>query len=143
MATILYMKDVSLKLKVGAGSLVEYNAHLASAHIAVTPGAQVDYPTLDGGVSSEVGSPTYALVLRGTQDYSADGLARFLWDNEGEILDFDYQVHGAAVAKSADTPAVTGQVRAIPGDYGGEVNTFAEIEITLPCIAKPVLDTTP
>jgi hypothetical protein len=143
MAVVWYVKTVTLKLKTTAGSFVEYNGNLASAHIEVSPGDQTDYPTLDGGVSSEVGSSTYALVLRGSQDYSATGLARFLWDNEGAVLDFDYNMHGLAAVKSATTPAVTGQVRAVAGAYGGEVNTFAEIEITLPCIAKPVLDTTP
>lgn len=140
---LLFVKDASLKLKLAAGSLIEFNMETASAHIEVSPGDTVEYPTLDGGVASNVGPESYSLVIRAAQNYSAEGLARFLWDNGGAILDFDYQAHGKTAVKSAATPAVTGQVRAVPGNYGGEVGTFAEIEVTLPCIAKPVLDTTP
>src|SRR5262245_57990810 len=140
---LLFMKDATLKLKIPAGSLTEFNLETASCHIEVTPGDEQKYPTLDGGVSSQVGPESYALVIRAAQNYSAAGLARFLWDNNGAILDFDYNAHGKTAVKSTETPAVTGQVRAVPGAYGGEVGTFAEIEVTLPCIAKPVLDTTP
>jgi hypothetical protein len=141
---ILFMKDANVKLKLAAsGSLVEYNTQVASAEIEVSPGDEVQYPTLDGNVASNVGPPSYALVLRAGQDYSTDGLARFLWENEGELLDFDYQAHGAGTAEGADTPKVTGQCRAVPGAYGGEVGTFAEIEVSLPCAAKPTLDETP
>jgi hypothetical protein len=141
--TLLFMKDATLKLKLSAGSLIEFNMETASAHIEVTPGDEVTYPTLDGGVGSNVGPESYALVIKAAQNYSAEGLARFLWDNNGAVLDFDYNAHGKTAVKSTTTPAVTGQVRAVPGNYGGEVGTFAEIEVKLPCIAKPVLDTTP
>lgn len=141
---IMFMKDANIKLKLAAsGTLVEYNAQVASCEIEVSPGDEVQYPTLDGNVAANVGPPSYALVIRAGQDYSATGLARFLWDNEGELLDFDYQAHGAGVAESASTPKVTGQCRAVPGAYGGEVGTFAEIEVSLPCSAKPTLDVAP
>ena len=142
-ATILFMKDAAIKLKIaGAGSLVEYNGQVASAEVEVSPGDEVQYPTLDGNVASNVGPPSYALVLRAGQNWSTEGLASFLWENEGELLDFEYQAHGKTVAESADTPKVVGQCRAVPGSYGGEVGTFAEIEVSLPCAAKPTLDST-
>ena len=142
--SILFMKDANVKLKLaGAGTLTEYNSQVASAEIEVSPGDEVQYPTLDGNVASNVGPPSYALVLRAGQDYSTTGLAKFLWDNEGELLDFEYQAHGAGTAESATTPKVVGQCRAVPGAYGGEVGTFAEIEVSLPCAAKPTLDSTP
>lgn len=141
---ILFMKDAAIKFKLaGAGTLTEYNTQVASAEIEVSPGDEVAYPTLDGNVAHNVGAPSYALVIRAGQDYTATGLAKFLWDNEGALLDFTYQAHGKSVAESAATPSVTGQCRAVPGAYGGEVGTFAEIEVSLPCAAKPVLDVTP
>ena len=142
--SILFMKDANIKLKLaGGGTLVEYNAQVASAEVEVSPGDEVSYPTLDGNVASNVGPPSYALVLRAGQDWSTSGLAKFLWDNEGELLDFEYQAHGAGVAESATAPKVVGQCRAVPGAYGGEVGTFAEIEVSLPCAAKPTLDIAP
>jgi hypothetical protein len=86
-----------------------------------------------------VGPPSYNLVLKAIADWSATGFARFLWDNEGVSLDFEYQAHGVGVTTSTTLPKVTGTCRAIPGNYGGEVGTFAEIEVSLPCTAKPVL----
>jgi len=138
-ATILFMKDATLKLKVGAGTLVEYNGDTSSAAIEVTPGSEVSYPTLDGNVASNVGSPTYALTITAGQVWATTGLARFLWDHDGEIADFQYNAHGKTALPTPSTPSVVGQVRLVAGSYGGEVDTFAEIDVSLPCIAKPTL----
>lgn len=141
---MLFMKNASVKLKVtGVGTLVEYNGQVQSAQVEVSPGDEQTYPTLDGNVAVNVGPPTYALVLTAGQDWATTGLARFLWDNEGSLLDFEYQAHGATQVAGAATPIVVGQCRAIPGAYGGEVGTFAEIEVSLPCVTKPTLDVTP
>ncbi len=137
---IMFMKDANIKLVAAGGVLVEYNGQVASAEIEVSPGDEVSYPTLDGNVASNVGPPSYSLVLRAGQQWDITGLARFLWDNEGDLLDFKYQAHGAGIIDATTTPSVTGQCRAVPGNYGGEVGTFAEIEVSLPCAAKPVLD---
>jgi hypothetical protein len=143
-ATPLFMRDVKLTLKIGAGSLFEYQAHVSEARVQVTPGDTVTVKTLstDGSFSSP-GVASYTLVLTGVQDYSADGLARYLWDNEGAIADFVLQAHGETTALAADTPAMTGQVTLVAGDYGGEIETYGEIGLELPCVAKPVLDITP
>jgi len=143
---ILFMKDASIKLKVtGVGSMVEYNAQVGSCEIEVSPGDEVDYPTLDGNVQRNVGAESYALVITAGQDWNSTpmGLARFLFDNARATLDFEYQAHGATQVAGAATPIVIGQCKAVPGAYGGEAGTFAEIEVSLPCLAKPTLDVTP
>jgi hypothetical protein len=141
---ILFMKDASIKLKVtGGGSLVEYNGQVQSAAVEPEPGDESSFPTLDGNVAKGIGPASYSLVLTFGQDWSTTGFARFLFDNAGATLDFEYQAHGVGVAESASTPKVVGQCRAVPGNYGGEVGTFAEAEVSLPCLAKPTLDTTP
>lgn len=139
---IMFMKDAKVQLITSGGTLVEYNGQVASAEIEVSPGDEATYPTLDGNVAANIGPATYALVLRAGQQWDVTGLARFLWDNAGALLDFKYQAHGAAVADATATPSVTGQCRAVPGNYGGEVGAFAEIEVSLPCAAKPILDIT-
>jgi hypothetical protein len=140
MATILFMKTAKFTLKVGAGTAVPFQGDAADVHIEVEAGETVEYPTLDGNVAANTEPETYALVMRAGQDYSATGLARFLWDNAGEVADVVLNAHGASATAGADTPEVTGQVTLIPVQYGGEVSTFAEFEVTLPFVAKPVLD---
>ena len=143
-ANPLFMRDVLLTLKVGAGSLGEYQCHVSTARVAVTAGDTVTVKTLcTDGVFSQPGTSTYALVLEAIQDYSADGLARYLWDHEGEVADFVLQAHGEAVAIGADTPAMIGQVTLAAGDYGGEIETYGVMSLELPCVARPVLDIAP
>jgi len=132
MKTALFTLDV-------AGTDTPFQGDAADVHVEVSAGDVVEYPTLDGNVASNSEPETYALVMRAGQDYSSTGLARFLWDNAGEIADITLNAHGQTALPTAETPAVTGQVKLVPVAYGGEVGTFAEFEITLPFIAKPVL----
>jgi hypothetical protein len=136
----LFMRDVSLTLGTGA---TEYNCQVASAMVEVTPGDEVTYTTLcSDGSFSEVGRSTYGLALRLGQDWAnSQGLARYLWDNEGSVVTFRLQAHGSGTASSDSAPAMTGSVRIVAASYGGEVDTYAEAEVTLPCTAKPTLET--
>jgi hypothetical protein len=143
-ATPLFMKDVLLTLKIGAGALSEYQCHVSEARIAVTPGERVDVKTLCAtGTFSQVGKPSYSVILSGVQDWadnaSVKGLARYLWDNEGQVADYVLQAHGTAVTASATTPSVTGKCTIVPGDYGGTINEYAPLEVELPCVDKPTL----
>jgi len=138
-ATILFMKTALFTLKVGAGSEAPFQGDAADVHVEVSAGDVVEYPTLDGNVASNTEPESYALVMRAGQDYSASGLARFLWDNAGQTADIELNAHGQTALPTAATPAVTGQVKLVPVAYGGEVGTFAEFEVTLPFLAKPVL----
>jgi hypothetical protein len=142
-ATILFLKTAKFTMKVGAGPVKTFQGDAADVHVEVTAGDVVEYPTLDGNVAANTEPESYALSMRAGQDYSATGLARFLWDNAGLVADIVLNAFGQAVAASAATPEVTGQVTLIPVAYGGEVGTFAEFEVTLPFVAKPVLDITP
>jgi len=123
------------------GTSAPFQGDAADVHVEVSAGDVVEYPTLDGNVASNSEPESYALVMRAGQDYSSTGLARFLWDHAGETADIVLNAHGQTASGGTDTPAVTGQVKLVPVTYGGEVGTFAEFEITLPFLAKPVLDT--
>lgn len=143
-AAPLFLRNVKLTLKIGAASPIEYQCHVKTARIATTPGDIVTVKTLcTDGTFSQAGKSTYALVLEGIQDYSADGLATYLWTNEGAQAAFVLQAHGETVVEAADTPSMTGTVTLVAGDYGGEVETYAELAVELPCVSKPVLDITP
>ena len=140
MATILFMKTALFTLKLASGTDVPFQGDAADVHVEVSAGDVVEYPTLDGNVAANTEPESYALVMRAGQDYTATGLARFLWDNANAVADVTLNAHGATATAGPDTPAVTGQVKLVPVAYGGEVGTFAEFEVTLPFLAKPVLD---
>jgi hypothetical protein len=142
-ATILFMKTALFSLKVGAGTAQEFQGDAADVHVEVSAGDVIEYPTLDGNVASNSSPESYALVMRAGQDYTATGLARFLWDNANQTADVVINAHGQTAVAGPNTPAVTGQVKLVPVAYGGEVGTFAEFEVTLPFLAKPVLDIAP
>jgi hypothetical protein len=140
MATILFMKTAHFTMKIGAGTEQQFQGDAADVHVEVEAGDVVTYPTLDGNVASNTEPETYSLVMRAGQDYSPTGLARFMWDNAGEVADIVLNAFGATATAGANTPEVTGQVTLIPVQYGDEVGAFAEFEVTLPFVAKPLLD---
>jgi len=141
MSSPLFMQDVTLNLRLsspGTGLRTEYNCDLSTAEIVSTPGDSVEYATLcPTGSYSQIGKTTYTLHIVAAQRWAADGLAGFLWDHDGELADFQYQAHGAGKTPSATEPGMTGQVRLVAGNYGGEVSTFAELDVELPCTSKP------
>ena len=140
----VFMRNVLLTLKTGAGTPAEYQCNVSEARVQVTPGDIVTYRTLcTSGVFSSASPPEYALVLTAVQDWDttagSEGLAAFLWANEGATLDFVLNIHGEAATASASKPKMTGQVVCIPGDYGGTVGEYAEFTVELPCVAKPTM----
>lgn len=142
-ATPLFMRDVMLSLKAeGDAAASEFQCHVSEARVQVTPGDNVTVKTLcsEGSFSSQ-GKPSYVLVLAGVQDWDTEkiGLAAYLWQNEGAELDFILQAHGEAVAPSAATPQMSGKVTAVAVDYGGVIDTYAELSAELPCTVRPTL----
>ena len=145
-AVPIFMRNVLLTLKAGAGSALEFQCHVSEARLQVTPGDIVTVKTLcSSGSFSSASPPEYALVLVGVQDWdstvASEGLAAFLWTHEGQTLDFVLNIHGEAATASQAQPKMTGQVTAIPGDYGGVIGEYAELNVELPCLSKPVLST--
>ena len=143
MATILFIKTAKFTLKVGAAAAQQFQGDAADVHVEVTAGDVVEYPTLDGNVAANTEPETYALVMRAGQDYSSTGLARFLWNNAGQVAAVEVNAYGMGVSASAETPSVIGNVTLIPVQYGGEVSAFAEFEVTLAFTARPTLAVSP
>lgn len=142
MGSPLFMRDVSLTLKIvgGAGARAEFNCDVHTAEIVPTPGDEVTYQTLcPEGTYSAIGKTTYALHVVAAQRWDVDGLATFLWDNDGAEAEFQYQAHGEAVAPSAATPGMAGTIRLVAGAYGGEADSYAELDVTMPCTVKPTM----
>lgn len=146
-AVPIFMRNVLLTFKKGVAAASEFQCHVSEARVQVTPGETVTVKTLcANGTFSSVSPPDYALILTGVQDWDttagSEGLSAYLWANEGQVLDVVLNVYGETAASGVATPAMTGQVTAVPGDYGGEIGSYAELSVELPFIAKPVLKTT-
>src|SRR4029077_13530287 len=82
------------------------------------------------------------LHLTGVQDWAADGLSLFLWNNAGALATATVQAHGATTAPSATAPAIVATVSIVEGSYGGEADTWAEFDVSLPCTGRPTLKVT-
>ena len=146
-ATPIFMRNVFLTLKTTIGSALEFQCHVTEARLQTTPGDIVTIKTLcSSGVYSSANAPEYALVLVGVQDWDttagSEGLAAFLWQNEGAVLSFVLNIHTEASSVGTPTqPRMTGTVLCVPGDYGGPIGEYATLEVELPCTAKPTLTT--
>jgi hypothetical protein len=142
----LFMKTVLLSLKVGASASKTFTCTLKAASVDAAPGDTVEYPTLSSAcVYRQLGPTTYELHLVGVQDWdpaSTSGLAAFLDLNDGATATFWLQAHGEAVAASTSTPAKAGTCVLAAPSYGGEVQTWAEYDVTLPISGKPSTMTT-
>lgn len=142
----LFMKTVLLSLKVGAGTAKTFPCTLKNASVDAAPGDTVEYPTLSASCTyRQLGATTYELHLIGVQDWdpsSTSGLAAFLFANDGATATFWLQAHGEAVAAAPATPAQAGTLVLAAPSYGGEVNNYAEFDVTLPISGKPTLATT-
>jgi hypothetical protein len=137
-APIIYLADAELTLAlVATPTPVEYQGHVSTAEVVPTAGDQVSTTTLDGVKHTRMGAPSFALHLVGHQDYSATGLARFLWDHAGELATFTLQAYGQGVAASPSSPSIEGEVTLAEGNYGGEVDSWPTIDVTMPCSARP------
>ena len=134
------MQDVTLTLTLTGGATpVAYQCDISTAEIVSKPGDVIEYATLcPEGSYSSIGKTTYGLHIVAVQRWAADGLAAFLWDNDGALADFQYQAHGESVDPTADLPGMTGTVRLVAPNYGGAVSTWAELDVELPCQSKPV-----
>lgn len=141
MTTPLFMRDVSLTIKLlpAGPTRVQYNCDVHLAEVVPTPGDDVTYQTLcPTGSFSNRGKTTYALHLVAAQDWSATGLAKFLWDNDGASAEVQYQAHGASVIPpTVNAPGMAGTIVLVAPTYGGEADTFAEFEVTMPFTSKP------
>jgi hypothetical protein len=135
----LFMREISLTLATVSppGTPTEFKCDVHAATIEPSAGDVVTYVTLcPDGTFSQRAATTYELHLVGVQNWDADGLALFLDENDGLELAFVFQAHGAA-APSAATPAKSGTCIGMAPTYGGERDTWAEYDVTLPISGVP------
>jgi hypothetical protein len=103
----------------------------------------IEYATLcPEGSFTALGKESFQVEVTAIQDWSADGLTRFLWVNAGKASTMTFQP-GGALAVGADNPAWVCEVTLPRPPVGGDVNTFAEAELIFPVTGTPTLDVAP
>lgn len=141
MANPMFVKNAKVHFKLigpPPGTLTEFSCDVHEATVQSTPGDTVEYVTFCSKLT-QAGLSSYLLHLVGVQDWSTGGFARFLWDNAGKTATVTVQGYGTV---DATNPAVTGTVVLVEGSYGGEAETWAEIDVELPFTARPTIATT-
>ena len=143
MGNPLFVKNASIKFVIPPALIAtatEFNCDVHLAEIVATPGDDVTYQTLcQNGTLTQKGATTYVLHIVAVQDWSTTGFARFLWTNAGVTVRAVVQAYGATQAFDAAHPGFDTSVVLVEPTYGGEADTWAELDVELPCTVRPVL----
>jgi hypothetical protein len=134
------IKDAHVSLALATGTFASYSCQVKTARLVPTAGDQKDYRTLCAtGFYTQFTPTTWELELEGAQGWdAADGLARFLFDHDGELIRFQVDGYGETHVPSTTEPGMGGTARAIAAEYGGTVDEYAEFTVSLPVQGKPV-----
>lgn len=119
----LFMKDVIFSA--GSGP-TDYAAELSS--VLLEPESdQVEWKGLKpASVWTEATPPTWTATLKYAQDWEdAASFARWLWANAGTTQPVTFK------PKSGSGPSFTANLSVVSGPIGGDVDTYAESEVTL------------
>lgn len=121
----------------------DFSQDVVSARLAHVPGAIQTVRTLDGVKHQDAEGGTWQLELTCVVDWSSTrpGLARFLFDNDGETVAATFK--DTTAANSTSKPLMGFNVVCVPIAYGGDGNVFATAEVVLPVDGTPVPDETP
>ena len=141
-APILFLSNASLMMRLSteaASANREFNGAAMTAEVVPTAGDEVAVTTLDGVRHVRLGATSYALHLVFGQDWTAQGISTWLWTNAG--LQAAVALKATEDPLGPNSPQIEGTVILAEGNYGGEAETWAEGEVTLPFLAKPGLRT--
>lgn len=113
-----------------------YECHVSAVNL-VPSQEIIEYQTLcpDGSFTA-LGKESFTVEVTSIQDWSADGLSRFLWENAGREAAMRFAPYGVL---GTDTPQWTANVVLPRPNVGGEVSTFATSDLVFPVTGVPAL----
>lgn len=116
-----------------SGDTKEFSVRCTAAEIEWDTSKDDDIPVLSG--DEIAGDVTYSATLKGKllQDFDADGLLAWTWQNKGTIVPLVF------VPRKDATLKVTGNVRINPVNVGGDVKKQNESDIEFDFIGEPKL----
>lgn len=127
------IKDALVSLGPVGGPEVDYTNQLDTATVSPEQATQTKKTLVPDGTLQDVDSSVWTLTLAGIQDYvAARGLARYLFDHEGEKADFTVEPIAGGVGMTG-----TCVLKSVP--FGGETGNWAEMSIELPVVGRPAV----
>lgn len=134
MASPLFIKSASIKIKVGTGTAVEY-ADLISNVVLTPTTPTVTFKGVSGKTFQSVGAVSYVCQFDYAQDWSsADSLALKLFNDEGK------QATVTIVPEAGSgKPMFTVEATLLAGAIGGAVDAAATASVSLPVTGRPIL----
>lgn len=131
--TILEVQPLVLKDVEASFGDDDFRKHLDAVTLTPTS-SQTTWSGLGRNTHTDANTATWTCVMSGAQDWdSTQSLSRFLFDHEGETVDFTFR------PRSGVGPSFMVQVVITPGAIGGSVNAYAPLSVTLGVNGKPLL----
>ncbi len=131
MATNVFMMKGGI-VKLGpTATATSVECQITEATISATPDPK-EATTLCGKVTVP-GVTGYVLNLAYLQDWHESGISMFLYENDGELVDFSIQPTADA------TPTAIGLCYITPGDYGGAAGEIMTASVSLGIDGKPTI----
>lgn len=121
------LRDVDLKIGTD-----NYEAHVNRVELAPSTGTVTWQGLTPSASFTGSTASTWVANLSGVQDWeTADALAEYLFDHEGEEVPISFRPRRGSGA------TFTGTVTCVPTSVGGDVSTFPVFAVTLPMSGKP------
>lgn len=120
------------ELKFGeTGTEVDFACQVTEVKVTWDNDSEDDLHTLCGGVLP--GGETFTATLEGVfiQDLSDKGVIDFTWKNKGKTVKVKFTPTGQSPAQ------VSGEVKIMPIDIGGEVNKTNTSDFEFPFVGEP------
>lgn len=131
MATnIFMMKGGTVKLGPTATAL-SVECQVTGATIVAT--ADPKELTTLCGKTTVPGVTAYVLNLDYAQDWHESGISTFLYENDGELVDFEIK------PTAGTTPTAAGKCYVVPGDFGGTAGEIMVASVALGIDGKPTI----
>jgi hypothetical protein len=125
--TPLFLKDVDLLFAAD-----DFGAHVSSVTLTPSSSTATWKGLKPSAVFTNVTKATWVATLEGAQDWSEDGLSRYLFDHEGETIEVTFTPEGGG-------PSFKVSLVITPGAIGGAVDAYATQSVSLGVNGRPVL----
>lgn len=124
--------EAALTVKIGTATALGFTRHVSNVLAAPATSTSTWKGMSQAAVFQFISRAVWSLSMGFAQDWTADGLSRFLFDNEGKDATFTF----APVAGGQGFSVVA---TITPGAFGGTVDAVGEATATLPVKGRPTL----